>query len=447
MHRLIARFADVRAGEVAALLWSFAYFFFLLGGYYVLRPLRDAMGIEGGVKNLQWLFTATFVAMAVAVPLFGAVVARAERRRIVPVCYRFFLANILIFFALLKIEFHTVHVARVFFVWVSVYNLFVVSVFWSVMADVFDNDQGKRLFGFIAAGGTAGALLGPAATALLAVPLGPVNLLLVAALCLEIAAQCAKRVLRGARSGDAREATRDDRIGGSILAGAVAVARSPYLLAICAYILFLTLTATVLYFQQAAIVANAFATAAERTRAFATIDLAVGLLTLLIQATATGPFIRRFGVGWALALLPLVTAAGFLILGLWPTLVVVVGFQAIRRAANFAISKPAREILFTLVPREDKYKAKNLIDTLVYRGGDAAAGWAYAAVAATGIALSGIAFLALPAALVWLALAFAMGRGHDRRAARRAHDRPVEGLSAAPTDAIVPPGPRTDESP
>ncbi len=437
MRRLIARCVDVRAGEIAALLWSFAYFFFLLGGYYVLRPLRDAMGLEGGVRNLQWLFTATFVAMAVAVPLFGAVVAKAERRRIVPIAYRFFLANILIFYALLTLEIRTVHVARVFFVWVSVYNLFVVSVFWSVMADAFDNGQGKRLFGFIAAGGTAGSLLGPAATALLAVPLGAVNLLLVAALCLEIAAQCAKRVLRGTRP-DARDRARDERIGGSVLAGITDVARSPYLLAICVYILFLTLTATVLYFQQAAIVADAFASAAERTRAFATIDLAVGVMTLLLQATATGPFIRRFGVGWALALLPLVTAAGFLVLGLWPTLAVVVAFQAIRRAANFAISKPAREILFTLVPREDKYKAKNLIDTLVYRGGDAAAGWAYAAVAATGIALSGIAFLALPAAFVWLALAFAMGRGHDRRAG---------GLSAAPANDIIPPGPRTGESP
>lgn len=437
MRRLIARCVDVRAEEVAALLWSFAYFFFLLGGYYVLRPLRDAMGLEGGVRNLQWLFTATFVAMAVAVPLFGAVVAKAERRRIVPIAYRFFLANILIFFALLKIEFHTVYVARAFFVWVSVYNLFVVSVFWSVMADAFDNGQGKRLFGFIAAGGTAGSLLGPAATALLAVPLGAVNLLLVAALCLEIAAQCAGRVLQGPRQG-AGSREPDRRIGGSILAGIIDVARSPYLLAICVYILFLTLTATVLYFQQAAIVADAFASAAERTRAFATIDLAVGAATLLLQATATGPFIRRFGVGWALALLPLVTAAGFLILGLWPTLAAVVAFQAIRRAANFAISKPAREILFTLVPREDKYKAKNLIDTLVYRGGDAAAGWTYAAVAATGIALSGIAFLALPAALVWLVLAFAMGRSHDKRA---------EGLSATPANDIIPPGPRTGESP
>ena len=193
-HRWLARVVAVRPGELRSLGWSFAYFFCLLAGYYVLRPLRDEMGIAGGVRNLQWLFTATFAAMLAAVPLFGAVVARLPRRRFIPLVYHFFVANIAIFWLLLALDVGKVHVARVFFVWISVFNLFAVSVFWSFMADLFSSEQGKRLFGFIAAGGSAGALAGPAITVWLAVPLGPVNLLILAAVLLEAAVLCARRL-------------------------------------------------------------------------------------------------------------------------------------------------------------------------------------------------------------------------------------------------------------
>src|SRR5512132_1536341 len=184
---------SVRPGEGRAVLWSFAYFFCLLAGYYILRPLRDEMGIAGGVRNLPWLFTATFLAMLAAVPVFGAVVACLPRRRFIPLVYHFFVANIAIFWLLLTFDIAKVQVARVFFVWISVFNLFAVSVFWSFMADLFTAERGKRLFGFIAAGGTAGALLGPAVTVVLSVPLGPANLLIVAALLLEGAVLCARR--------------------------------------------------------------------------------------------------------------------------------------------------------------------------------------------------------------------------------------------------------------
>ena len=194
LHRWLVRVVDVRPGEVRALLWSFGYFFCLLAGYYVLRPLRDEMGIAGGVRNLPWLFTATFFVMLAVVPVFGAVVARLARRVFIPLVYHFFVANIAIFWLLLTLDVGTVHVARVFFVWISVFNLFAVSVFWSFMADLYASEQGKRLFGFIAAGGSAGALLGPALTVWLAVPLGPVNLLIVAALLLEAAVLCASRL-------------------------------------------------------------------------------------------------------------------------------------------------------------------------------------------------------------------------------------------------------------
>src|SRR3990172_7422162 len=233
MLRWLARVVAVRAGEARAVVWSFAYFFCLLAGYYVLRPLRDEMGIAGGVRNLQWLFTATFAAMFAAVPLFGAVVARLPRQRFIPLVYHFFVANIAIFWVLLALDVGRLHVARVFFVWISVFNLFAVSVFWSYMADLFSSEQGKRLFGFIAAGGSAGALAGPAITFGFAVPLGPVNLLIVAAVRLECAVRCARRLEFAAPQADRTNATPaaavadPATIGGGWLAGFAMVLRSP----------------------------------------------------------------------------------------------------------------------------------------------------------------------------------------------------------------------------
>ena len=416
---LLARAVDVRPGEVAALLLSFAYFFCLLSGYYVLRPLRDEMGIASGVETLQWLFSGTFAAMLAAVPLYGWVVARLPRRRFVPLVYRFFAANILVFFALFRLDVGDVAVARAFYIWVSLFNLFVVSVFWSVMADLFTNEQGRRLFGFVAAGGSAGALVGPSLTAGLAVPLGPINLLLVAVVLLELAAQCARMLFRRAipRAESPSGAGAAQPIGGSVLAGFTEVLRSPYLAGICLYILLFTTTSTFLYFEQAHVVARAFDDPAERTRLFALVDLAVGLMTIAVQLFATGRIVRWLGVGGALAATPLLTAAGFLALAAAPTLALVVAFQALRRTANFALSRPAREVLFTVVGREAKYKSKSFIDTAVYRGGDAASGWAFAGLRGLGLDLAAIALVAVPIALAWLATGLLLGRRETRLAA------------------------------
>src|SRR6202051_3508009 len=192
----LQRAVPATARERSAALCSFAYFFMLLAGYYVLRPLRDQMGIAGGVKNLPWMFTATFLALIVAQPLYGALVAKLPRARFIPIVYHFFVANIALFWLLLTLGIAPVIVARVFFVWVSVFNLFAVAVFWSFMADLFSSEQGKRLFGFIGAGGTAGALLGPVVTIVLSVPLGPTNLLIAAILFLELAVFCIHRLER-----------------------------------------------------------------------------------------------------------------------------------------------------------------------------------------------------------------------------------------------------------
>ncbi|MDH5342115.1 MAG: MFS transporter [Betaproteobacteria bacterium] len=422
---LLTRIVAVRPGEIRALLWSFAYFFFLLAAYYVLRPVRDEMGIAGGIRNLPWLFTATFFVMLAAVPVFGAIVARVPRRRFIPLVYHFFAVNILIFWVLLTFKIAMADTARVFFVWISVFNLFAVSVFWSFMADLYQSEQGKRLFGFIAAGGSAGALLGPLIAVGLAEAVGRANLLLIAALLLEIAVLCVMRLETAAtafkKNGDAASvspsaAPHDAGLGGSWIAGLMMVLRSPYLAGIALWVALLSLAGTFLYFQQANIVAALSDDPNRRTAIFARIDLAVSLLTIIVQFVITGKIIRRFGAGPAAAFLPFVFALGFLALALTPMLWVVIAFQATQRAANFAISNPARELLFTVVEREEKYKAKYVIDNVVFRGGDAVSGWLFHALRGFGMELSSISLATVPVALGWLALALTLGRAHEQRA-------------------------------
>jgi AAA family ATP:ADP antiporter len=418
MFLRLGRFAlPATPAERAAALWSFAYFFTLLAGYYVLRPLRDQMGIAGGVKALPWLFTATFVALLVAQPLYGALVARLPRTRFIPIVYHFFALNLAIFWLLLTLGVSTTLVARVFFVWVSVFNLFAVAVFWSFMADLFTSEQGKRLFGFIGAGGTAGALLGPVITIGLSVPLGPANLLVVAIVFLELAVLCAHR-LELATVSHPGSRVRERRLGGSAFAALPALFRSPYLLGVGAWVSLLSFGATILYFEQANIVSATVHGAGAQTRIFASIDLAVGLLTLATQVFATGRVLERFGVGAAAATLPAVYVAGFAVLAAAPSLAVVLVFQVVQRWMNFAIANPARQVFFTVIGREDKYKAKNLIDVVIYRGSDALYGWVFDSLQVLGLKLAGIALWSLPVVAGWLVLSVALGRTQERRAAQ-----------------------------
>ncbi|RYF79508.1 MAG: MFS transporter [Comamonadaceae bacterium] len=426
-HRLLRRAVDVQPQEVRATLLGFAWFFCLLAGYYLLRPLRDAMGLQGGPDELQWLFTATFVAMLVVVPLFGALVTRLPPRRFVPLAYRFFTVGILAFCALLAAGADGPWPGRVFFVWLSVFNLFVISIFWSVLADCFSNAQGRRLFGFVAAGGTAGTFVGPALAASLATTLGPVALMLGAALLLEAALQCFFRLYP--RHGEPANATvqpggatatGDARpIGGGVLAGLSLMVRSPYLLGLCGYLLLHTAASTFLYFEQGRIVANAFADTASRTRFFALVDLGVSTLTLVLQVAVTGRLLRRFGLGAGLLVLPVASVLAFAAVALSPTVLVLAGAQALRRAFDYAIARPSREVLFTVVSREAKYKAKNTIETLVYRGGDAASGWLSAGLGALGIGFAGVAALAIPLAGAWAALSLWLARQQQQRLNRQ----------------------------
>ncbi|MCH8123438.1 MAG: MFS transporter [Bacteroidetes bacterium] len=414
-HRFLKRWVRVEPSEIGAVVLAFVYFFSLLCTNYILRPIREEMGIAGGVDNLQWLFTGTFVAMLTLVPLFGWVAARYPRKQFLPYVYYFFLANILIFYALFTSDIKHAYVARAFFIWLSVFNLFVVSVFWSFMADIFSDRQAKRLFGFIAGGGTIGALTGPVLTASLVGIIGVNNLLLIAAGLLALPVLCIQGLARwtkksGIDRDPQKEAESDRPMGGSIFAGIPLVLRSPYLLGIGALILLYSTLATFLYFEQAALVENAFSEPEQRVALFAGIDFSTNAITILVQVFLTARIVERLGLAWTLALIPLGVAVGFLVLGLAPVLGVLVVMQVLRRAGNFSLTKPAREMLYVVLGKEEKYKAKNFIDTVVYRGGDAVSAWAYTGLRAIGVSLAGVAFVAVPLAGIWAWVSFRLGR-------------------------------------
>ena len=420
--RAIQRVVDVREEEATALAWSCAYFFFALSSYYIIRPVRDAMGTAGGTRNLQWLFLGTMTAMLLVHPPFGALVAKLPRRKFVSYANRFFVLNLAIFYVLLRVlpETRLVWVGRAFFIWAAVYNLFVISVFWSVMADSWSTPQGKRLFGFIGVGGTLGGIVGSLITSVLAERIGVYNLLLISAVLLELSTQAMLRVTASSTiAAPLTTAQREDKervIGGGILAGIAHVVKSPYLLGICLYMLLYTFGSTVLYFQQSGIAETAFSSSDVRTTFFARIDLAVNILTALTQLFLTGRIVKLLGVPITLTLLPALSVLGFLALALFPLIGVLVTFQVLRRAGEYAVARPARELLYIVVPREDKYKSKNFIDTFVYRAGDQAAAWSMARLTGAGLAMAGTALVAAPLALAWLVIGWWLGKQQEGKA-------------------------------
>jgi ATP:ADP antiporter, AAA family len=418
-YRVLRRVIDVRPEEVAILFWCWLYIFAVLSSYYIMRPIRDEMGVAGGVRNLQWLFTGTLIGMLVVNLPFAYLVKTLPRRRFIPLTYRFFAVNIILFALLLyrANPGETVWIGRAFFIWVSVYNLFVVSVFWQMNVDLFSPEQGKRLFGFIAAGATIGAITGSSLTASLARFVSPIVLLLGAAVLLELAVFAVGRLSRLSPALSHRPGESAERpIGGTILAGITHAFRSPYLVNVSLFILLFAISSTFLYFQQAGIVSRSFADRGAQTAFFATIDLSVNILTLVVQLFFTGRILVLFGVALTLALLPLLTVIGFGALALAPTLSAVAIFQILRRAGDYAIARPTREVLFTVVPREDRYKAKSFIDTFVYRLGDQFGAWSVAGLRALGAGASELALIAIPIAVLWLINALWLGRRQEAQA-------------------------------
>ena len=409
------RLFGIRKEDVGPALMSAFLFFLILCGYYILRPIREEMGLAGGVRNLPQLYLINLTVMLALAPVFGAVATRWSRRVFVPAVYLFFMTNMLVFFVLMRVmpSQNEIALGRVFYVWVSVYNMWAVSLFWAFMADGFGLQRSKRLFGMIAVGGSLGAVLGSGITARLVDVIGVPYLILVSAVLMTAAAVLIRYLgqqldlqqgKQEAAGGLASEPKR-----GKFWSGVTELVRSPYLSAVAGYILLFTITSTFLYFQQAEIVSANITDRADRTRIFANMDLWVNVLTFGTQIFLTGRLISGWGVGRALMFLPVLTVIGFSALSASPTLAVLVVFQVGRRAANYALSKPARETLYTICSRDQKYKVKSLIDTFVYRGGDAIGSLAFSALSRV-MSLSGIALVTVPVAVLWSFFGFYLGR-------------------------------------
>jgi AAA family ATP:ADP antiporter len=369
---------NLKPDEGPAVIAGLTLFYLLFTGYFMLRPVRETMGVAGGVDNLQWLFTGTFVVTLICLPLFGWLASRVKRRRILPWTYAFFASNLLLFAVLFARDPDDIWQARAFYIWLSVFNLLAISLAWSVLADLFSSEQGKRLFGLLAAGASFGGLTGPVLGTLLVAPLGHAGLLVLACLLLlgSIGATLYLQRWRDRHPLPAMsEHPASKPLGGNPFAGASAVLRSPYLLGIALFVVLLASVSTFLYFEQARIVSETFADRTRQTQVFGLIDSVVQALAILTQVFITGRLARRLGVGVLLVAVPLVMAAGFLWLAVAPVFAVFVVVMVVRRAGEYALVRPGREMLFTVLPAEDKYKAKNFLDTVVYRGGDALSGW------------------------------------------------------------------------
>lgn len=415
----------VRHEEIAPLMWGWLYIFSLLCAYYIIRPIRDTISTVAGAHTLPWLFSAVLVTMLLLQWPYNYLTQRLPRERFIAYSYHFCSAILLLFAALffLPAGLNNPWVGRIFFIWVSVFNLFAVSVFWALIVDVFDTRRGKRLFGLLAAAATLGAITGSAMTALLARHLSTSALLILSALLVQISVFSAVKLSRhgGQLNKHVTESDADPSDSGNaknlltpLFAGIRQTLKSPYLLGICGYILFYSVTSTLLYFQQANIVRQAFVDENQRTAFFASVDLAINVLTLLCQLTVTGRIISRFGTPYTLALLPFISIIGFAWLGLAPSLTILVGFTILRRAVNFALARPSREILFTVISKQEKYHAKVFIDTLVYRAGDQIGAWSYQALGILGLALAPMAMFSVALACGWTLLSFLLGKSQEK---------------------------------
>ena len=413
MKKLFAKVVEVKPNELRALWLGFTFFFVVLAGYYVIRPIRDNIGAQQ-FENLWWMFTVVLVTMIFANALFSAIVSRMSRRKFIPIAYRFFILNLIIFFVLMQYmpPGKQPWVDGCFFVWVSVFNLFAVAVFWGFMTDLFTNVQGKRLFGFIAVGGSLGGILGPIITASLVHYVSTGFLLLICAAMLEVAAQLVRFFPAEFRSDPAKAA--DDKaeqpIGGKFWDGVTSICKSPYLFGLFLFIFLYTFTSTWTYLQQSELTKSGFIDKAARTAFFAKLDLSVNTLTLVLQIFVTGRLMKFLGVTVTLLFMPVLSLFGFAAMGFAPGLSVLAAFQIARRASTFAFMRPAREVLFTVLRREDKYKAKSFIDTFGYRCGDQFGAWSYSGMHALGLAFSPISYLGIPVVAGWCALGVWLGR-------------------------------------
>ena len=420
---LLARFfkaaAVIEAQELRAVVLSILFFLFLFGSYSIIKPVRDAMGTVYGVDHLQELFTGTFLASLLFAPLYSWFAARIRLSTFLPWVYGFIALSILGFYALFTAfgDAHDRGVAAAFYIWVSTFNILIISVFWSFMADLFSRTQAKRLFGFVAAGGSIGGVVGPLLATSLVKSVGNNGLMLIAAGGFLLTAALVRLLAREkprlmtAMGGEAQTTTLDHKLSGSPFDGFRLLFRSPYLLLLAAFLLLMTWISTVVYFQLGELIKNAFSSREARTQAYANIDLAVNSGAVLIQLFGTGRIIKRFGVGFGLLANPVIMVVAFLGLVAAPILAVLGSLQVVRRVAEYAVAKPTREMLFTVVDQESRYKAKNVIDTVVYRFGDLTSAWVSSAILPYGV--SGLAIFGAIVSVVWFRIAWLLGKRYE----------------------------------
>jgi AAA family ATP:ADP antiporter len=406
-NNFLERLVRVEQGEWPRLAIAFCYFFFLLGGYFMLRPIRGTVAANNS-EILHWLYTGTFLTMLAIVPVFGFLVSRFRRGQFIPAIYLFFLFNLVLFIIGFREDDTPLWMQRTFYIWLSVFNLFVVSIFWSFMADIFQPGQAQRLFGFVMAGGSLGAMVGSWTTTMLVLTLGSRNMMMAAAGCLLVATILA--VILGRYS---RRQNRDRPtavIGGSIWEGAVHVFRSEYLLYACLLMLLHNLTSTFLYNGLAVLVNDQIAGFDERTHFFGIVDLVVQVIAFIFQFLITSRLVTSLGMSRTLVMVPMMLAGGFIILGSTMGLVLFAAIQVAQRSMNYGVLGPAKEMLFTVVDRETKYKSKNFIDTVVYRGSDVTASWIFKGLTSAGLSLSQITWFYLPFMGLWGLGAWRLGK-------------------------------------
>lgn len=431
MAGLLSNFTNVKREELPVVIASGFFFFCLLTALMVLRPVREALGMESGLDTVRWLFLGTAFFTLLVNPVFGFLVSHFRRFTFVATTYLFFAFSLFVFYLFLTLAPESIGQisGRVFYVWYSVFNLFNTMVFWATMADTYKLEQSKRLYGSIAVGGTLGAIFGPWLTSVLAVPIGTANLILVSIVFLFLGVFFAWLVFRlsssaafASASGDstAVKVDRDAVIGGNAWAGLKEVINSPYLLGIAGYVLFIAVIGTFLYFTRLDLVAQAGDDTDVRTALFAQIDIITQVTTLVLQLIITGHIMKRLGVAITLAMLPVVVIFGMIGLAVIGSLAALIVFEAIYRAVQRAIMRPARETLFTVISKEEKYKAKAFIDTFVYRGGDVVGAWTEGLITRLGMGLFALASITIPMAVVWGALGIWLGLQQRDKAQQQA---------------------------
>ena len=414
MEKIFAKIVDVKPNEIRALWLGFAFHFIILTAYYIVKPIRDTIAASGRLEALPWMFTATLVVMLIANAIYAAIVARFERRTFIPFAYAFFILVLLLFFALMGkgSSARQVWTGRAFYVWVSVFNLFNTAIFWAFMTDLFTVEQGKRLYGFIAVGGSLGAILGAYTTKNLIRDMGPANLVAISAALFAIVCILVRFFPSNLTGKTESEPKAEKPIGGTIWSGITHIARSPYLFGLAAAIMLYTSTSTWAYFQQSTLAGAALKTSADRTVFLSSLEIWVNTLTVLIQIFLTGRLLKWFGVAFTLTALPVLSLLGFGAMAIAPSLGMLAFFQVTRRAGAYALMRPSREILFTVLKREDKYKVKSVTDTLGYRVGDQLGAWSYGELGPNWLHLSlnTISWIAVPVTAGWCALSLWLAR-------------------------------------